>query len=65
MEPWRQPRQHWRLVEANPTLRMHAPLFGQHNHEILGGLLGKTDAEIAALYELGVCADAPVNPGVG
>jgi crotonobetainyl-CoA:carnitine CoA-transferase CaiB-like acyl-CoA transferase len=65
MHPWRQPGSPWRLVEANPQLRNHAPLFGQHNGEILGGLLGLSAAEIGALEAAGIVADAPVNPGVG
>ncbi len=65
MHSWRQPASAWRLVEANPQLRRHAPLFGEHNREILGGLLRLTDEEIAALEAAGIIADAPVNPGVG
>ena len=65
MHSWRQPASAWRLVEANPQLRRHAPLFGEHNREILGGLLRLPDEEIAALEASGIIADAPVNPGVG
>jgi crotonobetainyl-CoA:carnitine CoA-transferase CaiB-like acyl-CoA transferase len=65
MQPWRQPSGSWRLVEANPHLRRHAPLFGEHNREVLGGLLGLSDQEIAALEAAGIIADEPVNPGVG
>src|SRR5690606_5425424 len=35
MRPWRQPRSAWRFVEANPQLRRHAPLFGEHTREVL------------------------------
>lgn len=59
MRPWRQPAVHWRLIEANPSFRRHAPLWGEHNREILGGLLGYSDAEIDAMYTDGVCSDAP------
>jgi crotonobetainyl-CoA:carnitine CoA-transferase CaiB-like acyl-CoA transferase len=55
----------WRLVECNPALVRHSPLFGEHTREILSTLVGMTDAEIDGLYEAGVCADEPVNPGVG
>ncbi len=63
--PWRQPSTSWHLVEANPHLRRHAPLFGEHNHEILAGLLGLSDGEIADLEASDVIATAPVNPTVG
>ncbi len=62
MHPWRQPAVHWRLIEANPTYRKYAPSFGEHNREILGGLLGYSDSEIDAFYASGVCSDAPVIP---
>lgn len=65
MATWKQPRSAWQLKEAAPTPRRHAPLFGEHNREILGGLLGLSDAEIAALAEAEVISEAPVNPGVG
>lgn len=65
MTPWRQPGSSWRLVEANPQLRRHAPLFGEHNTEVLGGLLGLSEAELAELTAAGIIANAPVNPGVG
>jgi crotonobetainyl-CoA:carnitine CoA-transferase CaiB-like acyl-CoA transferase len=55
----------WRFVEANPRLRRHSPLFGEHNREILGGVLGLSDEELAELASAGVIGDAPINPGVG
>ena len=65
MTPWKQPSTSWRLVEANPQLRRHAPLFGEHNDEILGELLGIPGVERQALAEAGIIGDSPINPGVG
>lgn len=65
MTPWKQPRSAWQFVEANPQMRRHAPLFGEHNAEILGGLLGVSDAEMAELAAAGIIGDAPINPGIG
>jgi crotonobetainyl-CoA:carnitine CoA-transferase CaiB-like acyl-CoA transferase len=65
MAPWKQPRSAWNLQAASPLPRRHAPLFGEHNDEILRGLLGMSEAEIADLREHIVISDAPVNPGVG
>ncbi len=65
MKPWRQPASAWRLTRANPTLRRHAPLFGEHNREILGNLLNLTESDFAALEAAQINADAPINPGVG
>jgi crotonobetainyl-CoA:carnitine CoA-transferase CaiB-like acyl-CoA transferase len=54
----------WRLVDAEPVPRRHAPFFGEHNAEILGELgLGADD--LAGLAARAVIADAPINPGVG
>ena len=39
-----------------------APTFGQHNHEVLGGLLGLSEEELAALEEEGVIASKPDLP---
>ena len=36
----------------NPDYR--SPGLGEHNREIIGGLLGRGDAELAALHEKGV-----------
>lgn len=55
----------WRLVECNPTLQRHSPFFGEHTREILTDVVGMTDAEVDELYELGITADAPVNPSGG
>lgn len=38
-----------------------APKLGEHNHEVLSGLLGLTDAEIAELAEKQVIGDTPVS----
>ncbi|TQM01754.1 CaiB/BaiF CoA transferase family protein [Pseudonocardia kunmingensis] len=39
--------------------RRAAPLFGQHNDDVLGGLLGYDDTRIAQLRAAGVIADRP------
>jgi crotonobetainyl-CoA:carnitine CoA-transferase CaiB-like acyl-CoA transferase len=65
MTPWKQPGVAWRLAEANPHLRRHAPLFGEHTAELLRELLGVTAEDVAALEAAGVTSKAPVNPGVG
>ena len=65
MEPWKQPAPAWRFAEANPHLRRHAPLFGEHTAELLRDLLGMDADDIAGLEAAGVTSRAPVNPGVG
>jgi hypothetical protein len=40
-------------------------MFGEHNREILCGLLGVSEAELEELAEAGVIANAPVGAGVG
>ena len=55
----------WRLVECNPTLGCHSPVFGEHTRDVLAGVGGLSDDEIDALYVAGVTSDAPVNPEVG
>jgi uncharacterized protein (TIGR03382 family) len=65
MQPYPQPAPAWRLLEANPRPRRPAPLFGEHNREILTGLLGVPEEELAALASAGVIGDAPIGAGVG
>jgi crotonobetainyl-CoA:carnitine CoA-transferase CaiB-like acyl-CoA transferase len=65
MQRYKQAGVSWRLVECHPTLGRNSPLFGEHTREVLTTLAGMSDAEIDALYEAGVTADAPVNPGIG
>ena len=38
-----------------------APVMGEHNAEVLGGLLGLSDADLAALAEKGVIGDRPAG----
>jgi len=40
--------------------RSHAPLFGEHNHDVLSRLCGLTDDEIAELEAAGVIGTRPV-----
>ncbi|MFI5316192.1 MAG: CaiB/BaiF CoA transferase family protein [Myxococcota bacterium] len=65
MKSWKQPASAWRLVEAKPTLRRHAPLFGEHNREILCGLLGHPERELAELAAAGIIGDAPIGAREG
>ena len=43
-----------KLSDTPGELRMPPPLLGEHTEEVLSGLLGKSDGEIAALKEKGV-----------
>jgi crotonobetainyl-CoA:carnitine CoA-transferase CaiB-like acyl-CoA transferase len=65
MPPCAQPAPAWRLREANPRPRRPAPRFGEHNREVLCGLLGLSEAELEELARAGVISDAPVGAGVG
>ena len=49
----------WRTAGAGPCVLAPAPDFGQHNHEILGGLLNLSAEEQAALKAAGVTATHP------
>ncbi|HEX2466180.1 MAG TPA: CoA transferase, partial [Thermoanaerobaculia bacterium] len=57
--PIRQPGLAIRLSETPATFRRAAPCLGQHNAEVLGGELGLSERELAALAEGGVIADRP------
>jgi crotonobetainyl-CoA:carnitine CoA-transferase CaiB-like acyl-CoA transferase len=65
MKTWKQPASAWRLVEARPLPRRHAPLFGEHNREILCGLLGHSEGELAEFAAAGVVGNAPVGAREG
>ena len=65
MHAWKQPTTTWRFFEANPQLRRHAPLFGEHTREVLSSLLGVSASELDALQAQAVIGDAPLNPGIG
>ena len=65
MHTYRQAGVSWRFADANPSPRRHSPLFGEHNREILQGLLGVTDNEFAELEAKNIVADRPLNPTVG
>jgi benzylsuccinate CoA-transferase BbsF subunit len=41
----------WRLSETPARIRRHAPLLGEHNHQIFGELLGMSPDEIEKLEE--------------
>ena len=49
----------WRTSGAGPCVLAPAPDFGQHNDEILGGLLGLSAEEQAALADAGITAIQP------
>jgi crotonobetainyl-CoA:carnitine CoA-transferase CaiB-like acyl-CoA transferase len=52
----------WRFERTPARIARPAPLFAEHNRELLTEA-GLDEAAIAALYESGTTADEPVQPG--
>jgi crotonobetainyl-CoA:carnitine CoA-transferase CaiB-like acyl-CoA transferase len=52
----------WKLSRTPASVRRHSPMFGEHTREVLGGLLGMTDAGIDHLYEVNATSDEPQYP---
>lgn len=52
----------WKLSKTPAVKGKAAPLMGQHNHLILGELLGKTANEMEALEETGIIGYGPTDP---
>lgn len=50
----------WTFSRTPPALRRPAPLFGQHNREVLTGL-GLDETAVDELYRTGVTADVPAG----
>ena len=46
----------WRSASSPPGMPRRAPLLGEHTEEVLGGLLGRSPAEIDALRAAGIVA---------
>ncbi|MEZ4503482.1 MAG: CoA transferase [Dehalococcoidia bacterium] len=51
----------WRFVDSAPLAFKPAPRLGEHNHQILGGLLGMTEEEIAALEAEQIIGTSPLE----
>jgi crotonobetainyl-CoA:carnitine CoA-transferase CaiB-like acyl-CoA transferase len=49
----------WKLSRTPGRVRMAAPCLGQHNEEILGSMLGLSEAHIAELITRGVTGRTP------
>ncbi len=57
----------WKLEKTPGEVRLPAPMFGQHNLEVLDGLAGLDVATVDALYREGVTSDEPnylAGPGL-
>ena len=52
----------WRFGETPGTIRSAAPTLGEHNKEVLSGLLGLNDPNIAEMTGAGVIGTSPANP---
>ena len=52
----------WKLSDTPAVPPKPAPVMGQHNRDILAGLLGRTDHEIAGLEEAQIIGYAPLSP---
>ena len=54
----------WKLSRTPGRVGRPAPIFGEHNDELLTEVLGLSEAEIAGLRDRGVVADDPRLPGL-
>ena len=52
----------WKLSDTPAVPPQPAPIMGQHNRDILAGLLGRTDGDIAALEEAQIIGYSPLSP---
>ena len=57
--PHEYPALPYHLERTRGSMRRAAPLFGEHNLQVLAGILGLAESEIAALYESGAVTDEP------
>ena len=51
----------YRLSRTPGSIRSPAPCFAEHTHEVLGGLIGLSTAEIDALVEAGIVLQHPLG----
>ena len=51
----------WKLSKSPRQFTSPAPDLGQHNHYVLGDLLGLPDSELAELEEKGIIGTKPVG----
>ena len=57
---FQQPGFAWRFETTPATIRMAAPLFGEHNIDVFRDLIGLSSDEIDALYASGATGDGPL-----
>jgi crotonobetainyl-CoA:carnitine CoA-transferase CaiB-like acyl-CoA transferase len=50
----------WRFEKTPATLRMAAPMFGEHNAAVFGDLLGISTGEMQELVDQGITGDHPI-----
>ena len=52
----------WKLSDTPAVPPQPAPIMGQHNRDILAGLLGRTDGEIEGLEQAQIIGYSPLSP---
>jgi crotonobetainyl-CoA:carnitine CoA-transferase CaiB-like acyl-CoA transferase len=53
----------WRLSRTPLAVRGPGPAFGQHNREVLQGILGYSEGQCAELEQAGIVGARPTKPG--
>jgi crotonobetainyl-CoA:carnitine CoA-transferase CaiB-like acyl-CoA transferase len=51
----------WKFSAMSPAVREPAPVFGQHNREVLRGVLGYDESRCQALERAGIVVDKPLK----
>ncbi|MBM3342389.1 MAG: CoA transferase [Betaproteobacteria bacterium] len=52
----------WKFSAAPLSIKGPAPAYGEHNREVLRGVLGYDETRCEALYGAGIIVDKPVKP---